>query len=122
MGSLGRLESIPLKRRFRLTRQSDVKRVRRQGKSFAHPFVVLIALSNGTQQSHVAVAAGRSVGNAVERNRSKRVLRAAIQPFLSGLKPGYDLILLARKPALAIKSPEMHAIIEQLLQKARLLS
>lgn len=73
------------------------------------------------EHPRVAIAASRNFGKAVERNRAKRVLRAALAPFLSELKPGYDLILVARRQGLPAKSPEMQAIVKLLLQKAKLL-
>ena len=41
----------------------------------------------------VGVAAGRTVGNAVKRNRAKRLLRAAMQTLLPTLAHGWDLVL-----------------------------
>ncbi len=51
----------------------------------------------------VGVAAGRSVGSAVERNRAKRRLRACMDGLLPRLTPGWDIILLARKPIVSAK-------------------
>ena len=110
-----------MKRRFRLTRPADFKRVRREGQSYAHPFVVLIALSNDLDQVRIGVAAGRAVGGAVERNRAKRLLRAGISPLLTKLSAGYDLVLLARKPILEVKSHQVTAALAQNLKKADLI-
>jgi ribonuclease P protein component len=71
-----------VQRNFRLTRSEDFKRVRRDGKSYAHPLVVLIALNsenNEHSRVRVGVAAGKSVGTAVIRNRTKRLLREAMR-------------------------------------------
>ena len=110
-----------VKRRFRLTRSTDFKRVRREGKSYAHPLVVLIALPNDREQTRVGVAAGRSVGGAVKRNRAKRIMRTAIDPLLSGILPGHDLVVLARRPIIEVKSQKVHTAIKTLLSRAGLL-
>ena len=89
-----------MKRRFRLTSSTEFKRVRRFGKSYAHPLVVLIAHRREDDQTLFGVAAGRSVGKAVQRNRAKRRLRAAIQPALPNAAPGWDVVLIARQPLL----------------------
>ena len=68
-----------MQRKLRLTRSTDFKRVRHDGKSTAHPFLVLIALENQLSITKVGVTAGRSVGNAVKRNRAKRLIRAALR-------------------------------------------
>ena len=111
-----------MKRSFRLTKSADVQRVRRSGKSYAHPFVVLIASANELEHVRIGVAAGRSVGNAVERNRAKRLLRAASNALLPHIQHGYDLLLIARKPILDQKSPAVQGALEQKLKQAGLLN
>ncbi|UYN90250.1 MAG: ribonuclease P protein component [Anaerolineales bacterium] len=116
-----------MKRGFRLSRPADFKRVRRLGKSYTHPFVVLVVLTNDATDPpvgsslRVGVAAGRSVGGAVQRNRAKRVLRAAMQPLLQRIKPGHDLVLIAREAILASSSQQAQGVLERLLQRAKLL-
>lgn len=85
-----------MNREYRLRSSTDFKRVRLHGKSYAHPLFVLIALSNLNGTVRIGVAAGRSIGGAVERNRAKRRLRAAIAPLIINILPGWDLVLLAR--------------------------
>lgn len=110
-----------MKHEFRLTRSTDFERVRQQGKSFPHPLVVLVAVPNQLEQVRVGIAAGRSVGGAVIRNRAKRLLRAGIDPMIQELNPGWDLILLARRPLVEAGFWKTQDAIEAVLMKARLL-
>lgn len=110
-----------MKRRFRLTKSTDFKRVRRLGKSYAHPLVVLVACRNQLDGSRIGVVAGRSVGGAVQRNRAKRLLRAAFQPELPVLCSGWDLILIARQPMASAAYWDVQAALRQLLRRARLI-
>ncbi len=110
-----------MKRRFRLTRSTDFQRVRRIGKAYAHPLVVFIAAPSELQQVRVGVVAGRAVGMAVQRNRSKRRLRACIEPLLPCLPPGWDMIFLARKPIDQAGFAEICAAVQTLLRRAGLL-
>ena len=110
-----------MNRRFRLASSADFKRVRRFGKSFAHPLVVLIALRNELEQSRFGVAAGRSVGNAVERNRAKRLVRAALQPLIPSIKPGWDIVCLARHPLPSVKCQDVQTALTALLKRAHLI-
>ncbi len=96
--------------------------MRRLGKAYAHPLVVLIHLENETEDIRVGVAAGKNIGKAVTRNRAKRLLRAAIAPFLSQIKPGQDILLLARGPILEVKSTQLKQILANLLKKAKILN
>lgn len=80
-----------------------------------------MAMPNGLEDTRFAVAAGRSIGNAVERNRAKRLLREAIRPLLPQVKPGWDVVLLARQPILAAPFPQIRETLHSLLLRARLL-
>ena len=111
-----------MKRRFRLTRSSDIERVRRLGKSYPHPLVVLIAAPNQSEQVRVGVAAGKSVGTAVIRNRAKRLLRACVDGYLPDLVPGWDLFLLARKALPDAGFQKIRSALESVLRQANLLT
>ena len=109
-----------MKRKFRLTRSSDIERVRRLGRSYPHPLVVLIAAPNQLDQVRVGVAAGRSVGTAVIRNRAKRLLREAARPLIPHLKPGWLILLLARNPLAEASFSETSTALRTLLRQAHL--
>ena len=70
----------------------------------------------------IGVSAGRSVGNAVQRNRAKRRIREAIAPLLADLPPGHDLVILARKAMGNTKTPQVQHALIALLKRANLLS
>lgn len=110
-----------MKRKFRLTRSSDFQRVRRQGRSYAHPLVVLIALPNPEGDVRFGVAAGRRIGNAVQRNRAKRLIRASLQPYLEKVQPGWDAVILARAPLVGAGYEETHQALRSLLHRSGLL-
>ena len=109
-----------MQRKFRLTRSTDFKRVRRKGKSYAHPLLVLIAIENNLSITRVGVAAGKSVGNAVKRSRAKRLVRAAARDLYPEIATGHDLVLIARSPIIQVKMQEVRSALEQLLQRANL--
>jgi ribonuclease P protein component len=117
-----------VQRKFRLTRSEDFKRVRRSGKSYAHPLVVLIVQAYDKRSGpmdqprvKVGVAAGRTVGTAVYRNRAKRLLREAIRPLIANITPGLDLILIARPGLTSASLEETRQALLTLLQRAQIL-
>ena len=111
-----------MQRKYRLTRSTDFKRVRRTGKSYAHPFVVLVVQVGEAHRVCVGVTAGRSVGGAVQRNRAKRLLREAIRPLLPDLLPSWDIILIARSALLAESLPDIRQALTGLLHRAEIIS
>ncbi len=110
-----------MKRRFRLTQSADIKRVRQYGKTFAHPLVVLIILANQVGPTRIAVIAGRSLGKAVKRNRAKRLIRAALLPYLEFLKPGWDILLITRQPFAQTDLSTAQEILGILFKRANLI-
>ena len=57
------------------------------------------------------------IGNAVVRNRAKRRMREAATPLISLLKPGYNVIVIARTPVVQASFEEicsaMHSVFER---------
>ena len=108
-----------MERKDRLNRTLDIQRVRRYGKSIAHPFFVLIYLRDkATENAPVGVIASKAVGGAVERNRAKRVLRSAAAELHENIQQDNMILLLARKPILEYDTPEISVILAEQLKKA----
>ena len=121
-----------MQRRFRLTRSEDFKRVRRSGKSYAHPLVVLIVKRSDHPHIRIGVAAGRTVGSAVVRNRAKRLLREAIRTMIPNIASqpksadqdsasNLDLILIARMGLATASLDDTRQALQNLLQRAQIL-
>ncbi|NIS80892.1 MAG: ribonuclease P protein component [Anaerolineales bacterium] len=110
-----------MNRKYRLTSATDFKRVRRNGKSYAHPLVIVIVNPNGLSISRFGVAAGRSVGGAVQRNRAKRLLREGIRRNLDTISGGWDVILIARAALVAAGGAAIQEALAELLARAGLL-
>lgn len=118
-----------MQRRFRLSRSDDFKRVRRTGKSYAHPLVVLVAQASEQKQIRIGVTAGKTTGTAVHRNRAKRLLREAMRPLIPALTlrlaqdnaSGWDLILIARPALVTATLEDTRSALTNVLTRARLL-
>jgi ribonuclease P protein component len=85
----------------RLRRDADIAAVWSEGMKIQHSMFALRARPNGLDEIRVAVAAPRSLGRAVARNRSRRRLREAFRWAIAGLasRAGCDLVIVARPQA-----------------------
>jgi len=108
-----------VERKNRLNHTLDIQRVRRYGKSIAHPFFVLIYdREKSVDNAPVGVIASKAVGGAVERNRAKRVLRSAATELHDRIRPDHMILLVARQPILDHDAPEITEILAAQLKKA----
>jgi ribonuclease P protein component len=71
--------------------------------------------------SRFGFAASRRIGNAVERNRAKRLLREAVRLHLPEIVPGVDCLLIARRATPGASFHEVEAAVLMLLERADLL-
>lgn len=108
-----------MERKNRLNNTLDIQKVRRHGKSVAHPLFVLIYYrEKSAENSPVGVIASKAVGGAVERNRAKRVLRSAADELHESIQPGCMILLIARQAILEHDTPEITKILAEQLKKA----
>jgi ribonuclease P protein component len=83
--------------------------------------VVLNAAPNGGEGIRCGFVVGKKVGGAVGRNRARRLIREALRQRLPLLKPGYDLVWVARSSISEADFRSVQAAIDDLLRRGRLL-
>lgn len=104
-----------------LCRNNDFRRLYARGKSFVSPVVVVYTLKNRTGQVRVGITTSKKIGNAVQRNRSRRVIREAYRGLASRVRPGVDLVFVARGKTPYVKSTDVARHMERQLQAAGVL-
>jgi len=110
-----------LNRSYRITSTNDFKRVRREGKSYAHPLVVVVVAPGSDTHSRVGIITGKSIGNAVQRNRTKRRLRAILSGLVGQTKSWVDLVVIARNPINGASYLEIQNVLRSMLKRAGIL-
>lgn len=102
-----------------LVKRGQYTSVLNQGDSWVGRLVVIKALPNGLKLSRYGLVASKRVGNAVVRNRVKRLLREILRQV--GLKPGWDIVFITRPAAAAASFRDLGQLVRNLLSRADLL-
>lgn len=109
-----------MKKENRLKLNKDFKRLYARGKSTVYGCVVVYAMKNKHGDIRIGLTVGKGVGNAVKRNRAKRLLRVAADEVMPQLISGYDLILVARNRIDGKKSGQVSYDLKKALKNLRL--
>lgn len=104
----------------RLRKARDFSLVYRLGRTWVNNLLVLKAMpNNGESDSRFGFSAGKRTGNAVIRNTIKRRLRETVRH--SQVKPGWDVVFIARTPAGGANYRKLNGAARSLLRRADLL-
>ena len=94
----------------------------RRGKSCVSPVLVTYALKTKGNTLRYGITTGKKVGNAVKRSRARRVIRASYYQLFSEIKPGYDIIFVARGKTPFVKSQVVYAAMKKHMKSAGILT
>jgi ribonuclease P protein component len=109
-----------MKRKYRLRRNNDFSKVRHVGKSYASPYLVLAFLRNNLLHSRFGFVVSKRLGKATTRNKIKRRIREAARLRLQYIRPGFDIVFIARQRAGSATYQELAASVEHLAKTADL--
>ena len=94
--------------------------VYKSGKAGVDNLIVMKALPNEFEFSRYGFSVAKDVGKAVVRNRVRRLLREVVR--MTSVKPGWDIVFIARPSAVTADYHELKRSIEKLLLRARLIN
>ena len=94
-----------------IRRNSEFGRVYARGKSYVNPGLVMYVLKTRSKKTRVGLTATKKIGHAVQRNRARRVMKAAIDE---------DLIFVARGMTPRLKSWQLSSVVAKLFAQAGL--
>lgn len=107
-----------MQRRYRLAASARIAEVHARGRSIANDLLALRTLPNGLDYSRFCFIAGKRVGNAVIRNRTKRRLRELARAMPTA--PGWDAILIARRGAGAADFARLERAVRNLWRRSNI--
>ncbi len=103
-----------------LRHNSEFGRVYARGKAYVDHALVLYVLKTRAKQTRVGLTATKKVGCAVQRNRARRVMKAAIDEHLDTNIGGYNLVFVARAATPRLKSWQVSRAVARLFRQAGL--
>jgi len=98
--------------------QQDFDKLKKYGKSAGSRFVVLIYRKNNLDYTRRAFLASKKVGNAVTRNRARRLMKEAFRQMESTVPAGYDLLFIARNTIVDSKCADVKKSIEAAISRS----
>lgn len=105
--------SFKFPRNSRLLKHADFQAVYRQGRKYFSGNMIAFYRESGSPVPRVGLTVGKVLGGAVERNRIRRRMRAAVQRRLAELARPLDVVLHPRKSVLQLKFEQLDAEIGQ---------
>ena len=104
-----------------LKRNNDFRRLYAKGRFFTSPVLVTYVTKNRYGTIRIGITASKKIGNAVKRNRSRRIIREAFRELSPSLKPGFDLVFVARGKTPFVKSNDVLRAMKKELKEAGVL-
>ena len=109
------MDRLPKKRILR--DRKKFQQVYRHGRSYANRYMVLYVFPM-EGRLEVGFAAGKKLGNAVIRNRVKRLLRESYRLLQRELRQDCAILLIGRRAAAEARCPEVQEAFRQLCKRA----
>lgn len=107
-----------MKRTETIKSNCDFRRAYGKGKSFQSPALVSYVLKNRAGICRIGITTSKKIGNAVERNRARRVIRVAYSNLESKIDGNYDIVFVARSKTKYVKSTDLTLIMLEQLKNA----
>ena len=111
-----------MEKAYRVKKNEEFQYIFKNGKSFANRQLVIYYIERENQALfRIGLSVGKKIGNAVMRNRIKRCLRQAFTDLKKEVKPGYDIIIIARQPTKEMNCHMIKKSLIHLLKRVQLL-
>lgn len=95
----------------------DFMKVYKKGRFSANSLITVYFLPNRSPYNRIGITTSKKIGNAVQRNRARRIIRAAYRNTERLFPIGFDIIFVARTDILNAKSTNIEIFIKKRVLK-----
>lgn len=111
-----------MKKSYRIKKEKEFQTIIYKKDSYANRnFVVYIYPAEENVHFRVGLSVGKKVGNAVTRNRVKRLMRQSLFELKEEIKPNYNIVLIARPKIVGLSLEEVKNNIEHVFKLANII-
>lgn len=104
-----------------LSRPQDFAALQERGTIRSHPLLSARMLRTELGSTRFGLATGRALGPAVVRNRVRRRLRETLRSLLPSVRPGWDVLVIARPAIVGADHRAIGEALRRLLGKGGVL-
>ena len=102
-----------------LRSREDFARISGKGRSRSDRNLAVRFVPNGRDHDRFGISTGRRLGGAVQRNRVRRRVREILRRCPNDTGHGWDILVVARPPAVEASYDELRSSLERLLGLVR---
>ena len=109
-----------MKHTVALKQNHEFRRLYSKGRNAASPYFAVYCRRTGRPYSRLGLTTGVKLGNAVKRNRVRRRMWELYRTNESKLRPGYDIVMVARTRAIFARYSDLESSFLRLMKKLEL--
>ena len=100
----------------------EYREVYQNGRRYTDSCMTVFVLNRESKVIRFGITVTKKMGNAVKRNRIKRVLREALRSFYSQVAQPCDIVVIARKEIILLDTLKIEQRLERIFKKAGILA
>jgi len=113
------LNNFGLKKTQKILDRSEFLKLSKTGKKFQDHFFIAVFMPGESHCSRLGITVSKRVGNAVVRNRVKRLIREWFRINKSCIQGCWDVNVIAKKTVAGLNSHQVFMSLESLFDKLR---
>ncbi len=111
------MESQSLGKKERIRKRQDYVRIYAEGRRINSRNFTVITCRNRIESRRLGITVSKKVGNAVQRNRIKRLLREFFRLNKNRFSPSHDIVIIAKRAIRPLTYKDVYTELEKSLLK-----